>query len=900
MSIPEAVFPDVSYAFGPFRLDPAAGRLLRAGEVVPLTPKLFDTLLLFVENAGRVLSREMITERIWPDTIVSDTSLTQNIFLLRRALGEEYIETVPRRGYRFNATVTRVGPPPVLSLVEEPQPQPEKPRRQWPRVAIIAAVLIVAIGSIVLYRAQLRARSAFAREVMALRKQPSIVTMPFANERRKAGDMWLRNALPRMIADQLAAGERLRVAPSETAVRLPLELHLAETTTFATDTARRIGRYASADLILCGSFVDLGGPGDEDFELTARVQDVRSGEVIAVATVVGNRTRLFGLVQRAAADLRTQLGITAPEPEEQRRAAQASAPANLTAARLYTRGIEELHQYDLLTARDLLLQAEKADPKYALTQKALCETWTKLGFNANAKEAAARALALSTNLPRTQQLEIEALHAMTHKQLDKAIETREALWRFYPDNTELALDLMTTLFTAQKGARAIEVGREVRTRGLALEDPRVDFAVANAHFLLGDWKSTMQTADAAIARLRDGGSRTLLARSLSLKGSAMQRSDPKSQWRKPVEESLTIARSIGFTSGMIRALNTLAIGYADDDQPEKAVPLLREAMRIATANGDIKGQVGSGGNLVYVANQAGDWEESKRAGERALPAMRASGDKVNEAVLMGLLGQRAMAVGDFAEGKTYAEECLRRGRELSRKSTITIGHAHLARIAWIGGRFDEARAHLKESISILEQTSDAPNLGMARNQLARVAFEQGRFAEARALLEKSTHHNKWLLAARLELEERKPQKAIEALAKTKPGADVTALRALAHLQQNKHAEAQRLAAQALQKMERTLGYHEATEARIDAAIAEGSVARLDVIARDAMEKGDVLAALEARLGRCQLTGGGCAELATDARARGFVRIARKAASRPSLTISHDLRVRTVRARHADL
>ena len=101
MSSPEIEPVDVCYTFGPFRLDPSRGTLTRDGESVPLTPKLYDTLLLFVENAGRVLSRETLTESLWPDTIVSDTSLTQNIFLLRKAIGEDAIKTVPRKGYRF-------------------------------------------------------------------------------------------------------------------------------------------------------------------------------------------------------------------------------------------------------------------------------------------------------------------------------------------------------------------------------------------------------------------------------------------------------------------------------------------------------------------------------------------------------------------------------------------------------------------------------------------------------------------------------------------------------------------------------------------------------------------------------------------------------------------------------
>ena len=94
------------YEFGPFRLNVTERLLQRSDEVVPLTPKVFDTLLILVENSGHVLGKDELMQALWPDSFVEESSLTQNISLLRRALGElgeerQYIETIPKRGYRF-------------------------------------------------------------------------------------------------------------------------------------------------------------------------------------------------------------------------------------------------------------------------------------------------------------------------------------------------------------------------------------------------------------------------------------------------------------------------------------------------------------------------------------------------------------------------------------------------------------------------------------------------------------------------------------------------------------------------------------------------------------------------------------------------------------------------------
>ncbi len=98
------------FEFGPFRADPAERSLCRQGELVPLTPKVFELLVLLLENAGRVVEKERLLVSLWPDVVVEEANLTRNVSRLRKALGEEtagaqYIETVPKLGYRFVAEV---------------------------------------------------------------------------------------------------------------------------------------------------------------------------------------------------------------------------------------------------------------------------------------------------------------------------------------------------------------------------------------------------------------------------------------------------------------------------------------------------------------------------------------------------------------------------------------------------------------------------------------------------------------------------------------------------------------------------------------------------------------------------------------------------------------------------
>ena len=119
-----------AYRFGPFHLDVRERRLSRGGEVIPLRLKVFDTLLVLVENAGRLVTKQELLDTVWPETTVEENNLNHNVSVLRKALGEkatgqQYIETVPRVGYRFAAPVERCRPadrqPPLPSAAKARQ-----------------------------------------------------------------------------------------------------------------------------------------------------------------------------------------------------------------------------------------------------------------------------------------------------------------------------------------------------------------------------------------------------------------------------------------------------------------------------------------------------------------------------------------------------------------------------------------------------------------------------------------------------------------------------------------------------------------------------------------------------------------------------------------------------------
>src|SRR4026208_2519585 len=134
------------HRFSDFTIDIEQRVLLRGGKAIPMAPKVFETLLALVENHGRIVLKEELMKRLWPDTFVEESNLTFNIQQLRKSLGDNareplYIETIPRRGYRFIAEVKPLATPIAPAQIHTPRAKV----LTKPRVIAILAIAGVAI-----------------------------------------------------------------------------------------------------------------------------------------------------------------------------------------------------------------------------------------------------------------------------------------------------------------------------------------------------------------------------------------------------------------------------------------------------------------------------------------------------------------------------------------------------------------------------------------------------------------------------------------------------------------------------------------------------------------------------------------------------------------------------------
>jgi DNA-binding winged helix-turn-helix (wHTH) protein/tetratricopeptide (TPR) repeat protein len=431
------------YEFGPFRIDPARELLLRSDELVPLTSKAFQTLLVLVENSDQVVPKDQLMRTLWPGTFVEESNLTKHISMVRKALGQTaqehgYIVTVPGVGYRFAETVRVVsvngGAPPVTA-VEAPPPVSEvlppgvrrKRRAEW-----IAATLVFLIAAGILVDSLYR----HPHPAEPLTEKDTVLLIDFLNS---TGDAVFDDTLKQALSVSLNQSPFLNVL-SENKVAATLRMMARpEGKLLSPDLARELCQRAGGKAYIAGSIANLGN----QYVVGLKAVNCANGDTLAQEQAsAAAKERVLDALGVAAAKLRGELGESLATVQRFDVPLQQATTSSLEALRAYSLGRKEAGEQGPRVALPYDLHAVELDPNFAMGYFAVGYDYFILGEVGKASEYFTKAFELGKQVSEREKLTIAAAYYQSVTgELDKATQTYKEQIASYPRDYRAHLDL---------------------------------------------------------------------------------------------------------------------------------------------------------------------------------------------------------------------------------------------------------------------------------------------------------------------------------------------------------------------------------------------------------------------------------------------------------------------------
>jgi eukaryotic-like serine/threonine-protein kinase len=557
------------YEFGPFRIDPDKQTLSRGGELIALTPKTFQLLLVLLQHGNETVTKDELMKSLWPDTFVEETNLTRNVFALRKALGESeqdrYIITIPGRGYRLAGEVNPVSESRVSILAASHSKVQVQVRETNSRLWIAATVIIALILGAGAYRFLQNRRP-------ILSGKDTVVLADFENS---TGDPIFDGALRQGLAVQLEQSPFLSLI-SEQRIRRTLTLMGRPADAQLTgETAQEVCERTGAAALVEGSIAMLG----TQYVLGLRVKNCHTDDVLDEQQQQAARKEdVLNALSQIASRFRGRAGESLASVRKYSTPLAEATTPSLEALKAYSAGWQVHAAHGASASLPFFRRATELDPEFAAAHSSLGRIYEDLDQSDLAAKSIERSWQLREKTSEPERYFLTANYqVLVTGNLETAQQTCEAWAQAYPRDPRPHSMLAGVI---NKTAGRYENSLDEARKGIEL-DP--DFAIdyyslgaANVYrFRLEEAESALQ---AAAARNLDIDEYIMLAYDIAfLKGdvAGMQREAARARAR-PGGENWMSAREafVAAFSGQLknaRIISSRAVAEAQQaGQPERS------------------------------------------------------------------------------------------------------------------------------------------------------------------------------------------------------------------------------------------------------------------------------------------------------------------------------------------
>src|ERR1035441_1016317 len=473
------------FQFGKFQIDARARTVRREKAIVTLNSRSFDVLLYFVQNPGRVLAREEMLKNVWPDAFVDEHSLAQSISVLRRALEEkpgdnDYIVTLPGRGYQFVSPVTVV-PPESLSVIPDVAPPSgnasnalllqrqtirtsviteEKEQlslpipRRWGSVRLVAAF---ATAAILLVSVAMLGGTWYWRSHRApkLTEEDTIVLADFDN---KTGDAVFDDTLRQGLSVQLGQSPFLQLVSGRKVNQILKLMGRQAGDRLTPEVTREVCQRARNKAMLTGSIARLGS----QYVIGLKAVDCNTGDVLAEAQEqAAGKEAVLKALDKAAVSMRSKLGESLSSVEKYATPLVEATTPSLEALKAFSLGHKTHFAKGNTAALPFYKRAVELDPNFAMGYAYMGLCYHNLGEAGRAAENLRKAYELREKVRERERLSIEAGYSMyTTGELEKAAQAYELRQQNYPRDYVPYANLCDIYGTLGNWEKELEEARE--------------------------------------------------------------------------------------------------------------------------------------------------------------------------------------------------------------------------------------------------------------------------------------------------------------------------------------------------------------------------------------------------------------------------------------------------------
>jgi serine/threonine protein kinase/tetratricopeptide (TPR) repeat protein len=596
----------------------------------------------------------------------------------------------------------------------------------WPLLGGVLSVLVLAIVGY-FFRSALFSLSPTKGSGPAL----SLAVMPFQNASGDDSLDWLGPSLADMLSTDIGQSSHLRTVSPDRVQQVFHDLRITPNASVDSSTLGRVAEFTNADTLVWGRYTRLG----DQVRIDATLQDRKHNRTVQVKAEATSQKDISGAVDRLAELIRQNLSLSSDIVKELKAQSFKPTSNSVEALRDYNEGLQLLRQGNNLEAQKRLLSATNEDQQFAEAYSRLAESYSALGYDNEAEQAARRAVELSQGLPLAQRYFIEASRARIAKDSAKAITAYQNLEKSFPDN----LDVLSALGSLYEDAGDFDKARSYYRKVLQADGKNIDtlLAMGRVEIKAGNPQQGLDPLDRARHLAIDVDNQEQQALILQATGIAYRLMNKPAEALRNYQDSMAINQRLGQKRGVAAGLAEIAQVQLMLGKPDEALASFNRALKIRK---DIGAKKEAGDTLIDLGNfylDRGQPDQAMQAFKESLQVQRDAGDETYQSLCLNNIANAYALKGEFEDALTYLQQALQIREKLNVPADIAQTSQSLGS-AYAGlGQYDDAMKSYMRGLDLYRKSNDNQGAAAISRSMGLIFETQGRIGPAIGALQES-------------------------------------------------------------------------------------------------------------------------------------------------------------------